>query len=101
MDIQKRIRELMEERGWSDYRLAKEANLSHSTIANIFHRNNAPTFPTLETVCNALGITLAQFFLEGDDPIVLNEEQKLLLTKWCALTDEQKKVVFDLLDILR
>ena len=43
MDTQKRIRELMEERRWTDYRLAKEANLSHSTVTNMFNRNNAPT----------------------------------------------------------
>ena len=48
MDTQKRIRELMAERGWTDYRLAKEANLSHSTVTNMFNRNNAPTLPTLE-----------------------------------------------------
>ena len=35
MDAQKRIKELMEERGWTDYRLAKEANLSHSTVTNM------------------------------------------------------------------
>jgi len=45
MDAQKRIKQLMEERGWTDYRLAKEANLSHSTITNVFKRNNAPTLP--------------------------------------------------------
>ena len=54
MDTQKRIRELMEERKWTDYRLAKEANLSHSTVTNMFNRNNAPTLPTLEAVCRAL-----------------------------------------------
>lgn len=53
MDIQGRIRELMEERSWTEYRLAKEANLSHSTVANMFNRNNAPTFPTLEAICSA------------------------------------------------
>lgn len=36
MDAQKRIRQLIEERGWTDYRLAKEANLSHSTVTNMF-----------------------------------------------------------------
>ena len=65
MDAQKRIKQLMEERGWTDYRLAKEANLSHSTITNVFKRNNAPTLPTLEVICRAFGITLAQFFAEG------------------------------------
>lgn len=60
MDAQRRIKELMEERKWTDYRLAKESNLSHSTVTNMFNRNNAPTLPTLEAVCRAFGITLAQ-----------------------------------------
>ena len=38
MNTQKRIKQLMEERGWTDYRLAKEANLSHSTVTNMFNR---------------------------------------------------------------
>lgn len=67
MDAQKRIKQLMEERGWTDYRLAKEANLSHSTVTNMFNRNNAPTLPTLEAVCRAFGITLAQFFTEDGE----------------------------------
>ena len=62
VDVQKRIRELMNERGWTDYRLAKEANLSHSTVTNMFNRNNAPILPMLEAVCNGFGITLVQFF---------------------------------------
>ena len=62
MDAQRRIKQLMEERSWTDYRLAKESGLSHSTVTNMFNRNNAPTLPTLEAVCEAFGITLAQFF---------------------------------------
>lgn len=50
MDAQRRIKQLMEERDWTDYRLAKESNLSHSTVTNMFNRNNAPTLPTLEAV---------------------------------------------------
>ena len=59
LDAQKQIKKLMEERGWTDYRLAKESGLSHSTVTNMFNRNNAPTLPTLEAVCRAFGITLA------------------------------------------
>ena len=66
MDIQQHIKELMAERGWTNYRLGKEASLSHSTITNLFKRNNAPTIPTLEAVCRAFGITLSQFFSEGN-----------------------------------
>ena len=65
MDAQKRIKQLMEERGWTDYRLAKEAKLSHSTITHVFKRNNAPTLTTLEAICREFGTTLAQVFAEG------------------------------------
>lgn len=81
MDAQKRIKQLMEERGWTDYRLAKEANLSHSTITNVFKRNNAPTLPTLEVICRAFGITLAQFFAEGGEAVEITDEQRELFCK--------------------
>ena len=97
MDTQKRIRELMAERGWTDYRLAKEANLSHSTVTNMFNRNNAPTLPTLEAVCQAFGITLAQFFAsDGETPLA--SEQQTLFAKWSTLTDRQKQILLDLMD---
>ena len=97
MDAQKRIRKLMEERGWTDYCLAKEANLSHSTVTNMFNRNNAPTLPTLESVCRAFGITLARFFAEGDEPTQLTEEQRILFSRWSPLTEEQKRLLLDLM----
>lgn len=100
MDTQKRIKELMAERGWTDYRLAKEANLSHSTVTNMFNRNNAPTLPTLEAVCRAFGITLGQFFAEGDDPSELTEEQQVLFARWSTLTDEQKRLLLELMNTM-
>ncbi|HMM06037.1 MAG TPA: helix-turn-helix transcriptional regulator [Clostridiales bacterium] len=47
--------------GWSEYKLAKEAELPQSTISHLFKRNNAPTFPTIEAICGAFGMTMAQF----------------------------------------
>lgn len=85
MDIQQHIKELMAERGWTNYRLGKEASLSHSTITNLFKRNNAPTIPTLEAVCRAFGITLSQFFSEGNTPAELTEEQRTLFAAWSSL----------------
>ena len=99
MDAQKRIRELMEEQNWTDYRLAKEANLSHSTVTNMFNRNNAPTLPTLEAVCRAFGITLAQFFAEGEE-VQLTKEQQKLFSKWSTLTDRQKQILLELMDAI-
>ncbi len=100
MDAKKRIRQLMDERGWTEYRLAKESGLSASTISNMFKRNNAPTLLTLEDICKAFGITLVQFFAEGDAACALTEEQKNLFAKWSTLSDDQKKVLFDLMNIM-
>ncbi|MCH5278239.1 MAG: helix-turn-helix transcriptional regulator [Christensenellaceae bacterium] len=101
MDAQKRIRELMEERGWSGYKLAKEANLSHSTVSNIFNRNNAPTLPTIEAVCRAFGLTLEQFFSDGDCPTKMTEEQRNLFAMWSSMTDEQKEALLHLMNTMK
>ena len=93
--------ELMEERGWTDYRLAKEANLSHSTITNVFKRNNAPTLPTLEVICRAFGITLAQFFAEGGEAVEITDEQRELFAKWSTLTEKQKALLLEFIGTLQ
>ena len=93
--------ELMEERGWTDYRLAKEANLSHSTITNVFKRNNAPTLPTLEVICRAFGITLAQFFAEGGEAVEITDEQRELFAKWSTLTEKQKALLLEFISTLQ
>lgn len=66
-NAQNRIRQLMAERGWTIYRLAQESKLSQTTISNIFKRNNQPSLPTVNAICDACGITLAQFFTENDN----------------------------------
>ena len=101
MNAQKRIKKLMEERGWSNYRLAREANLSHSTVTNMFNRNNSPTLPTLEAVCQAFGITLAQFFSEDDALPPPTAEQSALLARWSALTPSHRRLLTELMDALR
>lgn len=87
-------------RGWTDYRLAKEASLSHSTVTNMFNRNNAPTLPTLEAVCRAFGITLAQFFADEVDPAQLTDEQRALFARWSSLTERQKSLLLDLMETM-
>ncbi len=44
-----------------------------------------------------MGITLSQFFSEGDDAISLTPEQRELLDNWSALTFERQQVVKELL----
>jgi len=96
VDVTKRIKELMNERGWNEYKLVKHTKLPASTVSNIFRRDTIPSIPTLEIICNAFGISLSQFFAEGDF-ISLTTEQTALLKQWSVLSDEQKQVLFDLM----
>ena len=52
MDVLAKLRDLLDERGWSEYKLAKKAGLNESTIANIYRRNTVPTIATLEGIWN-------------------------------------------------
>ena len=92
MDVLERLRGLLDERGWTEYRLAKECGLSESTIANIFRRNSVPSITTLESICNGFGITLSQFFADGD-MVELTPQAKELFDNWVTLTPEQKIAV--------
>ena len=92
MDIHSRLQQLLEERGWTRYRLAKECGLSEATIANIFKRGNVPSIATLETICKGFNITLAQFFAENDT-VELSPELKELFDEWVFLTPQQKQAV--------
>ena len=97
MDVIKRIDMLMQERNWSDYKLSAESGLSSSTIANIHRRNTVPSISTLESICSAFGITLAQFFSEDNNTVQLNNEQQDLFNHWIALTDNQKDLIYQLI----
>ena len=100
MDVTKKLMLILEDRGWSEYRLAKESNLPYSTVLNIFQRNSQPSISTLEAMCNGLGITLAQFFTEDESLVMLTEEQKEILEKYEVLSKGQKEMIVDLLNVM-
>ena len=100
MDARERIRQLMDERKWSEYRLAIASGLSQSTVANIFNRNTMPSVATLESICVGLGITLAQFFAEGD-MVELTQEQREMFAAWSSLSKDQKDVLRQLIHVMK
>jgi len=99
MDIKARLQALMDERGWTIYKVAKEADIPWSTVRNMFKRNTDPSVATLERICFGLGITLAQFF-DDENSLGLNGPQRLLVQKWNTLGKRDKKLILDLLDSL-
>jgi len=97
MDIMEKVKRLQKARGWSNAQLAKNAELPPTTIQNLYTRNNQPSFPTLQALCTAFGITIAQFFSDSNVPLDLTPEQAHLLEHWNSLTDEQKKALIALI----
>ena len=60
--IAARVKELCEKYHVSKYRLAQLTGMSQTAVGNIMKMESIPTIPTLEKICDAFGITLAQFF---------------------------------------
>ena len=100
MDTHARLRELLKARGWSEYRLALECGLSESTVSNIYRRGTYPTVPTLEQICKGFGITLSQFFADGE-MVEMTPELKRIFDGWIFLTPKQKEAVLTLIESYR
>jgi len=96
MNVSERIEQLMHQRSWSVYRLSKESGLSQSTLSHVFRKDSEPTISTLETICRAFGITLGEFFADGES-VPLTEEQRDILHKWSLLTAEQKQLILNMI----
>ena len=65
MNIIDKIYQLMNARDWTTYTLAEEAGVGQSTIANMFRKNQIPKVETLEKICKAFGLSLSEFFADG------------------------------------
>ena len=96
MDTNERLRRFLNERGWTEYKLAKKSGLSQSTIANIYRRNTVPSIATLEAICNGFGITLSQFFAD-EQMVELTPELKDIFDCWIDLTPNQKDAALQML----
>ena len=57
-----RITELKEERGWTSYRVAKNAGIPQSSLATWYSKNISPPLDAIEKMCIAFDIPLSEFF---------------------------------------
>ena len=94
MDVLEKIDFLRKKRGWSINYLAMEAGLTQSTVNNLYARRTEPKISTLRAICNAFGITLADFFNEKTE-----EDELIRFVK--KLPKEDKKALVQLLKNLK
>lgn len=88
-----RIEELCSNGGITRYQLSRRTGISQSALSDIVKKKNVPTLATIEKICAAFGITIAQFFIQGEHLPDLSGEQKELLLLWDGLKLEEKEIV--------
>lgn len=101
IDIAERIKKENEKRGWTVYRLAREAKMSASTLTNMLRRGTSPSFSTVDRICSAYGITIAEFLYGQENLIHLNSVQKRHMDRWNLLTEKQQQAVELFIDGLK
>jgi transcriptional regulator with XRE-family HTH domain len=97
MNVIERIHQLRKERGWSVNNLAMEAGLTQSTLSSMLGRNSPPKIETLISLCNAFGITLAQFFSDKEDMEIVTKEEKELIALYRRLPNDKKQALIELI----
>ena len=96
-----RIAELCEKRGYTKYRLSQLTDMSQTALANILNRRSVPTVVTLERICDAFDITLAQFFTENSGRLNLTEDQKEILEVWDSLESKEREILMTFIRSLK
>lgn len=94
MELYKRITYLREQKGITVNKLANLAGISQSFLREIELGNKKPTIETLSYICDALEISLKDFF---DDDLFKQFPENELLNEIYKLTPEQRKLFLQLL----
>ena len=99
MNVKNRLKELMDERGWTTYRLSKETGVPASTLRDILQHDAAPSTRTLQGLCDGLHISQSQFF-DVESQIGLSDEERRILFRWGCLSAADRDLVEALIDRL-
>ena len=100
-DVTKRIKDLCNAYSWTYYRLAKESDITYSTLSAMLNKGTIPSIPTLEKICKGFNISLSQFFAEDESVALMTFPQKEYLARWETLTQENRMCVDKFIDFLK
>lgn len=90
MDITKRVDELCKLHNMSKYRLSQITGISQSAFSKMSRQQTSLSIETIHRICDAFGISMAQFFSTSSKYPDLTPQQKHLLDYW-GLMDKQKQ----------
>lgn len=90
--IATRIEDLCHAHGMTQYRLSQLTGISQTALSKMISKKSLPTVPTLERICSAFQISLAQFFAGKDTIIDLTDTQREILFAWNDMNEEEKRI---------
>lgn len=92
VNLVERINELLDQKGWTGYELSKQTGISTNAIYDWNKAGATPSLANIVKICEALGITLGQFFC-GSEAYQLTEDEDRILQEWFTLSDLEKDAV--------
>lgn len=90
MDITKRIDELCKMHHMSKYRLSQITGISQSAFSKMARQQTSLSIETIHRICEAFGISMAQFFSTSGEYPDLTPQQKKFLDH-LGLMDKKKQ----------
>lgn len=90
MNVMERIDELCRQRNISKYRLSQITGISQSAFSKMARQQSSLSLETLQRICEAFGISMAQFFSETGEYPDLTAQQKQLLYFWTLLDGKKR-----------
>ena len=91
-EVTLRIDRMRQDKGWTVYKLAQESGVGAQTIYNWNATDTYPLFPALKQICDAFGVTVANFLADGN-MVELTPDKKELNNDWDILDAEERVAV--------
>lgn len=101
MDIAKRVKTIRESKGISVYKLAKTSGISSTYLYEVEMGKKQPTVEIISRICDALDISLAEFFAESKENIELRPTTYKLIDKIATLSEESIKYLEEQAELLK
>jgi transcriptional regulator with XRE-family HTH domain len=98
MDFSLRLTLARKKLGISKNRLAKLTGLSQPYITELESGRKKPALATVEKLCSALGLSLAEFFAENDQEPDIPSDLRHMLNVARRLTPRQRKLLLEIME---
>ena len=99
INVTERIGELMVLKGWTAYELSNQTGISTNAIYDWFKVGAMPTLQNIIKICEAMEISLEQFFCGGDYKYTYEENE--ILKEWVVLSDLERATLMNLIETFK